>query len=361
MQFLSETMNDNGNEDDEILEVYALPRTPPMVLLKPVPLLDISLSVGHSVGHSVCDSITLSVEDSVEQSVRISEENSLGVSPENGDNGTAEFSTGPITPSVAQSVEESVLLSEVHSLGQTAELSVGKSPELIVPSVAHSVEESVRISEVHSVEQTAELSLLSPHHPNSESISDEIAIRARTNLRQVLEARLAHEKSLQASREDMAFITSMSSSVSASVFNDSWKDDESTFTTPTKKNPSSSNRPISPVANRVLRFPPVANSTLRSPIFLERVLRTQPVPDRELRPPTVAGMVLTFPILNENDLQLQIKADRKRRQREQKERWMAANEAKKVLSYLSRIASLSFTNAPIALYPRPLLTLSRPG
>ena len=40
---------------------------------------------------------------------------------------------------------------------------------------------------------------------------------------------------------------------------------------------------------------------------------------------------------------------------------MAANEAKKVLSYLSRIASLSFTNAPIALYPRPLLTLSRPG
>ena len=104
-------MNDNGNEDDEILEVYALPRTPPMVLLKPVPLLDISLSVGHSVGHSVCDSITLSVEDSVEQSVRISEENSLGVSPENGDNGTAEFSTGPIAPSVAQSVEESVLLS----------------------------------------------------------------------------------------------------------------------------------------------------------------------------------------------------------------------------------------------------------
>ena len=354
-------MNDNGNEDDEILEVYALPRTPPPVLLKPVPILDISLSVGHSDEQSVGDSINLSVGDSVEQSFLTSEEDSVEVSAENGDNGTAEFSTGPMTLSVTHSVEESVLLSEVRSLGQTADLSGGKPPELIVPSVEHSVQESVLISEVHSVEQTAELSLLAPHHTNSESISDGITIKARTNLRQVLEERLAKERTLQASREDMAFITSMSSSVSASVFNDSWKDDESTFTTPTKKNPSSSNRPISPVANRVLRFPPVANSTLRSPIFLERVLRTQPVPDRELRPPTVAGMVLTFPILNENDLQLQIKADRKRRQREQKEKWMAANEAKKVLSYLSRIASLSFTNAPIALYPRPLLTLSRPG
>ena len=282
-------MDDNNKEDDEILEVYAMPRNLLPPLIKPVPVLDISLSVGDSDGHSVGDPISLSVlsllvEASGEESVSISDGDSVGVS-----------------------AEESVTISDGDSVGVSAEesagLSVGKSPELSV-----------------QVELTPPNSTTT----NSESLSDEIRATARRNLRQQLEARLARERDLQATMADVTFITSMSAPEIDILFVDDWREDESSFTTPTKPTASASNRPMSPVANRVLHFPPVANSTLRPP----------PVPNRVLRPPPVAEMVLAFPILNEDHLQLHLKADRKRRQREQKERWHATNEAKKVLSYL---------------------------
>ncbi len=283
-------MDDNEKDDDEILEVYALPRKPLPPLLKPVPLLDISL--GHSDGHSVGDSISFSVEASMD----ISGGDSMGVS--------AEESTGL---SVGDSVEESVRISDGDSVGVSAEesagLSVGKSPELSV-----------------QVELTPPTSTTT----NSESLSDEIRATARRNLRQLLEARIARERDLTSTMADVTFITSMSVPEIDILFPDDWREDESSFTTPEKTTASASNRPMSPVATRVLHFPPVANSTLRPP----------PVPNRVLRPPHFADMVVTFPILNEDHLQLHLKVDRIRRQREQKERWLAANEAKKVLSYL---------------------------
>jgi hypothetical protein len=248
------------------------------------------------MGVSAEESPGLSVGDSVEESVRILDGDSVGLS--------AEESPGL---SVGDSVEESVRILDGDSVGLSAEesagLSVGKSPELSV-----------------QVELTPPTSTTT----NSESLSDEIRATARRNLRQQLEARIARERDLQATMADVTFITSMSGPEIDIVFVDDWREDESSFTTPTKTTASASNRPMSPVANRVLHFPPVANSTLRPP----------PVPNRVLRPPHVAEMVVTFPILNENHLQLHLKADRKRRQREQKEGWLAAHEAKKVLSYL---------------------------
>ena len=302
-------MDDNNKEDDEILEVYAMPRNLLPPLIKPVPVLDISLSVGDSDGHSVGDPISLSVlslsveasgEESVvghsvgdpislsvlsllveasgEESVSISDGDSVGVSAEE----SVTISDGD---SVGVSAEESAGL----SVGKSAGLSVGKSPELSV-----------------QVEVTP------PTTTNSESLSDDIT----------------RERDLQATMADETFISSMSVREIDTLFVDDWKDDESSFTTPTKKPASACNRPMSPVANRALHFPSVANSTLRPP----------PVPNRVLRPPPVAENVLTFPILNENHLQLHLKAmlkaDRKTRQKEQKERWLAAYEAKKVLSYL---------------------------
>jgi hypothetical protein len=324
MQFLSSKMNDNEKEDDDIMEVYALPRKPLPPLLKPVPVLDISLSVGHSDGHSVGDSISFSVEASVEESVPISGGDSMEVS--------VEESPGL---SVGDSVEESVPISGGDSMGVSAEespgLSVGDSVEESVrildgDSVGLSAEESAGLSVGKSPELSVQVELTPPTSTttNSESLSDEIRATARRNLRQQLEARIARERDLQATMADVTFITSMSGPEIDIVFVDDWREDESSFTTPTKTTASASNRPMSPVANRVLHFPPVANSTLRPP----------PVPNRVLRPPPVAEMVLAFPILNENHLQLHLKADRKRRQREQKERWLATNEAKKVLSYL---------------------------
>ena len=291
MQFLSAKMDDNDTEDDEILEVYALPRNLLPPLIKPVPVLDISLSVGDSDGHSVGDPISLSVlsllvEASGEESVSISDGDSVGVSAEE----SVTISDGD---SVGVSAEESAGL----SVGKSAGLSVGKSAGL---SVGKSPELSVQVE------------VTPPTTTNSESLSDDIT----------------RERDLQATMADETFISSMSVREIDTLFVDDWKDDESSFTTPTKKPASACNRPMSPVANRALHFPSVANSTLRPP----------PVPNRVLRPPPVAENVLTFPILNENHLQLHLKAmlkaDRKTRQKEQKERWLAAYEAKKVLSYL---------------------------
>ena len=287
MQFLSAKMDDNNKEDDEILEVYAMPRNLLPPLIKPVPVLDISLSVGDSDGHSVGDPISLSV---LSLSVEASGEESV-VGHSVGDPISLSMlsllveASGEESVSVGVSAEESAGL----SVGKSAGLSVGKSPELSV-----------------QVEVTP------PTTTNSESLSDDIT----------------RERDLQATMADETFISSMSVREIDTLFVDDWKDDESSFTTPTKKPASACNRPMSPVANRALHFPSVANSTLRPP----------PVPNRVLRPPPVAENVLTFPILNENHLQLHLKAmlkaDRKTRQKEQKERWLAAYEAKKVLSYL---------------------------
>ena len=286
-------MDDNNKEDDEILEVYAMPRNLLPPLIKPVPVLDISLSVGDSDGHSVGDPISLSV---LSLSVEASGEESV-VGHSVGD----PFSLSVLSLLVEASGEESVSISDGDSVGVSAEesagLSVGKSAGL---SVGKSPELSVQVE------------VTPPTTTNSESLSDDIT----------------RERDLQATMADATFISSMSVREIDTLFVDDWKDNESSFTTPTKKPASACNRPMSPVANRALHFPSVANSTLRPP----------PVPNRVLRPPPVAENVLTFPILNENHLQLHLKAmlkaDRKTRQKEQKERWLAAYEAKKVLSYL---------------------------
>ena len=201
-------------------------------------------------------------------------------------------------------------------MGETVEHSAENSLDL---SLDTSAEESVRLPMRHSVRETNKIPAETCMSTHSVSTSDEIdqSIHPRTNFRDQLIARLARERELLARRnEDAAHIAAQCIPNAELIFNDDWKNDDSTYNTPTKP-ASTSNRPMSPVADRVIRFPQVADGVLHRPPVTERVIRLP-----------------SFPIFDDNNPrsphQLHLKAERKKRQRTQKEKWMAANEAKKV-------------------------------
>jgi hypothetical protein len=271
-------MKHDEQEDDGIISVDALPRTivePLPLSPQPQPLLE-RHSVGQLVRLSVDNTVDLSVDTSARESA---------------------------SPTVGSSMGKLV----GHSVGDSVRLSMDNSVE---ESVGHSVRDSVGQSAELPAETSISTNSLSPSNDIDQSFS------ARRNLRDQLQARLAGERELLAKRnEDAANIAAQCIPDAGLIFNDDWKNEDVTYTTPTKPAPSS-NRPMSPVADRVLHFPQVA----------DRVLHRTPVTERVIPFPS-------FPIFEDNDPrsphQLQLRADRKRRQKTQKERWMAANEEKR--------------------------------
>ena len=269
-------MNNNEEDDDGIISVYALPKTivDPLPLLPQQPPSPERHSVGEIPGFSVGKTVDLSVDTSAEESASPTVERFSG-------NSDGIPVSDSVRVSMEVSVEESVGLSVIDSVGQSAKLSADTSKSTYPSSPSNDI------------------------------------VQSRRFLRDQLQARLAGEKGLLAKRNaDAANIAAHCISDAGLIFNDDWKNEDATYTTPTKP-ASSSNRPMSPVADRVLRFPQVA----------DRVLHRTPVAERVIPFPSL-------PIFEDNDPrsphQLQLRADRKRRQRTQKERWMAANEEKKV-------------------------------